>query len=296
MPHLLQLLRQIILGKDEVLHLSLCCLLAGGHLLLEDPPGMGKTTLAEALAKVVGLRFRRIQFTSDLMPADVTGLSVYRQDLQRFEFRPGPLFTQVLLADELNRSSPRTQSALLEAMEEGQISQEGRTYRLAKPFWVIATQNPHTQAGTYVLPESQMDRFLMRLHLGYPDVRSERALLQGQDRRQQVRAITAQTNAEELLNWQEEVTRVHLSDPLLDYLMRLVLASRTHPDIVQGLSPRGALALKSAAQASAWMAGRDFVTPDDLQRVFPAVVNHRLLSRQTGQAAALLLTTVPVLP
>ncbi len=290
-------LNRIILGKPKVLELSLCCMLARGHLLLEDLPGMGKTTLAEALARVAGLGFRRLQFTSDLMPADILGMSVFKAEHQRFEFMPGPVFTEVLLADEINRSSPKTQSALLEAMEEGQVTQEGQTYALPNPFFVIATQNPQSQAGTHPLPESQLDRFLMRLELGYPDARAERELLTGQDRRQMLKAMTALTDARHLLAWQEQVRRIRVSDPLLDYLLQLAQVSRQHPEISDGLSPRGLMALKTAAQAMAMVRGRAFVQPEDIQAVLPAVVDHRLpVPKGSKKASAWLVAAVPVLP
>ncbi len=285
-------LNKVILGKEEVVELALCCLLAGGHLLLEDPPGMGKTTLAHALAMVAGLSFRRLQCTSDLLPADVTGYSRFRQDTQEFEFLPGPIFTQVLLADELNRASPKTQSALLEAMEEGQVTLDGVSYPLPEPFWVIATQNPQTQTGTYALPESQLDRFMMRLQLGYPDPRAERQLLLGSSQRRLVLAEPL-CSLEDLKAWRQEVLHIHTSDALMDYLLALLWASRTLPEFRQGLSPRAGQALRAAAQAKAWLGGRDHVLPDDIQQVLAAVVNHRLPAVES--AARLLSSTVPVL-
>ncbi len=286
-------LNKVILGKEQVVDLALCCLLAGGHVLLEDPPGMGKTTLAHALAMAAGLSFRRLQCTSDLLPADVTGYSRFRQDTQKFEFLPGPVFTQVLLADELNRASPKTQSALLEAMEEGQVSLDGISYRLPEPFWVIATQNPQTQTGTYALPESQLDRFMMRLQLGYPDPRAERALLLGSAQRRMV-LDEPLCSLQDLEVWRKEVMQVHTSDALMDYLLALLRASRTLPEFRHGLSPRAGQALRASAQAKAWLSGRDHVLPDDVQQILASVVNHRLPAVES--AARLLSSIVPVLP
>lgn len=269
-------LGNVILGKPEQLKLALACLLARGHLLIEDLPGMGKTTLAEALARVLGLSYQRIQFTSDMLPADIIGVSIFNPQSQHFEFRQGPVFTQLLLADEINRTTPKTQSALLEAMEEHQVTADGTTRKLPEPFFVIATQNPSTQMGTFPLPESQLDRFLMRIQLGYPDLRAERVLLMGGDRRALLAAIKPMASVKELAAWQQAVTRVHVSDAVLDYVLRLVTHTRTAQGFQHGLSPRGALALLRAAQAWAFIAGREHLLPEDVQVVLPAVAEHRL--------------------
>jgi MoxR-like ATPase len=266
----------VLLGKDRQVRLALCCLVTGGHLLLEDLPGMGKTTLSHALAKVLGLQYRRVQFTSDLLPGDILGASVFERDANRFQFLPGPIFTQVLLADEINRSTPKTQSALLEAMAEGQVTIEGQTRALPQPFFVIATQNPVTQAGTYPLPESQLDRFLMRVSLGYPDPAAERRLLQGEDARRSLPKLQQCMTAEQLQKIQAAVDQVHSSDQLLDYVQRLIAYTRTEPGFAFGLSPRGALALLRSAKAWALLSGRGHVVPEDVQAVLPAVVEHRL--------------------
>lgn len=272
----IQQVNSVVLGKPREVKLSVACLLARGHLLIEDLPGMGKTTLANALAKSVGLSFQRVQFTSDLMPSDVLGVSIYRQDIQQFEFKPGPLFTHILLADEINRTTPKTQSALLEAMEERQVSVEGETRQLPSPFFVIATQNPFNQMGTFPLPESQMDRFLMCLSLGYPDPAVERRLLKGEDQRSLLTGLPAATHREQLEQLQAHVAEVKLSDAVIDYVQKLVHATRHHPRIECGLSPRGAIALARAAQAWAMVENRDYVIPDDVQAVFVAVTAHRL--------------------
>lgn len=269
-------LGNVILGKPEQLKLSLSCLLARGHLLIEDLPGMGKTTLAEALARVLGLAYQRIQFTSDMLPADIIGVSIFNPQAQAFEFRQGPVFTQVLLADEINRTTPKTQSALLEAMEEHQVTADGVTRTLPEPFFVIATQNPSSQMGTFPLPESQLDRFLMRIQLGYPDARAERELLVGGDRRNWLTSLKAMASREDLAAWQQAVTKVHVSDAVLDYLQRLITHTRTAPGFQHGLSPRGSLALLRAAQAWAFVSGRDHLLPEDVQAVLPSVAEHRL--------------------
>ncbi|WP_407640780.1 AAA family ATPase [Aquirhabdus parva] len=268
-------LGHIILDKPEQIRLSLTCLLAGGHLLLQDLPGMGKTTLAESLARGLGLNYRRVQFTSDMLPTDILGFSMFNPEKQAFEFRPGPIFTQVLLADEINRTSPKTQSALLEAMEERQVSQDGQTRLLPEPFFVIATQNPMQQAGTYPLPESQLDRFLMCLSLGYPSEQAERDLLLGVDRRKLLAQMQPLLEQVTLINWQQAVLQVHVATPVLDYLQRLVLKTRESRQHA-GLSTRGVLALKRAAQAYAFVAGRSYTVPEDIQAVFVAVADHRL--------------------
>ncbi len=269
-------LGNIILGKPEQLKLALACLLARGHLLIEDLPGMGKTTLAEALARVLGLQYQRIQFTSDMLPADIVGVSVFNPQAQTFDFRQGPVFTQVLLADEINRTTPKTQSALLEAMEEHQVTADGVTRKLPQPFFVIATQNPSTQMGTFPLPESQLDRFLMRIQLGYPDPKAERELLMGGDRRVFLASLKPLASVQQLQAWQQAIAKVHVSDAVIDYVQRLVTHTRTAQGFQHGLSPRGALALLRAAQAWAFVAGRDHLLPDDVQAVLPAVAEHRL--------------------
>ena len=266
----------IILGKHHQLRLALACLLARGHLLIEDLPGLGKTTLAHALATTLGLRYQRIQFTSDLLPADILGVSIYNRESGGLQFHAGPVFSHVVLADEINRATPKTQSALLEAMEEQQVTVEGETRRLPQPFFVIATQNPLYQIGTFPLPESQLDRFLMRIELGYPDAQSERVLLRGKDRRELLEGLVPALSTEQLLEVQLLVDNVHASDALLDYLQSLLDYSRRAPHYHTGLSPRAGLALLRSARAWAFLEGRDMVLPEDLQAVLPAVVGHRL--------------------
>jgi MoxR-like ATPase len=277
-PQILAQLDATLLGKSLQTRLALACLLARGHLLIEDLPGVGKTTLAHALAHTLGLEFKRIQFTSDLLPADVLGYSVYDRDSGGFRFHPGPIFSQLILADEINRATPKAQSALLEAMEEGQVTLEGATRALPAPFFVIATQNPFTQAGVYPLPESQLDRFLMRLTLGYPDRTAERALLAGQNR--PPAALAALLEPAALVARQREVEAVRLADPLLDYIQALVEHSRAPGRFLHGLSPRAGLGIARAARAWAWLEGRDYVVPEDVQRIFPAVAGHRLLDAE----------------
>ncbi|MEQ1776700.1 MAG: MoxR family ATPase [Burkholderiales bacterium] len=282
-----QQVSSIILGKQQQIRLALACLIARGHLLIEDVPGVGKTTLAHALAASLGLNFHRIQFTSDLLPADVLGVAVYNSDQTRFEFHPGPIFSQVVLADEINRATPKAQSALLEAMEEHQVTVEGETRRLPDPFFVIATQNPSHQIGTFPLPESQLDRFLMRIELGYPDADAERALLRGENRRDLLERIQPCMAPAELLALQREGQLVHVSDALLDYVQALVGHTRRSADYVAGLSPRAALALTQAARAWALLDARKHVVPEDVQAVLPGVVGHRLnLTGATREAAA----------
>jgi MoxR-like ATPase len=266
----------IIVGKRTQIEDCVACMLAGGHLLIEDVPGVGKTTLAHTLAVSLGLRFSRVQFTADLMPADLVGVSVYERSKEAFAFHPGPVFTQVLLADEINRAGPKTQSALLEAMEEHQVSVENETRALPRPFFVIATQNPSDQLGTYPLPESQLDRFLMCITLGYPDRASERALLAGADRREAVEQLKALMTPAELVVAQGEVHKVHAGDALLDYLQALIAATRSGQWFVEGLSPRAGIALLRAARARALMAQRDYVAPDDIQAIAPQTIAHRL--------------------
>ena len=273
---LLSQLNQVIVGKPTQVQDSVACLLAGGHLLIEDVPGVGKTTLAHALARTFGLQFSRVQFTSDLMPSDLSGVSIFDRTTQGFVFHPGPLFAQVLLADEINRASPKTQSALLEAMEEKQVTVEGATRPLPKPFFVIATQNPHDQLGTYALPESQLDRFLMRISLGYPDRAAERTLLTGADTRSKVDALPSLLTAAELQALQTQVQQVHASDALLNYIQDIMAATRSGKWFIQGLSPRAGIALLRVAKAQALLSGRDYVAPDDVQAVLPQTIAHRL--------------------
>lgn len=270
-------LNTVIVGKFDQTQDCVACLLAGGHLLIEDVPGVGKTTLAHALARTFGLQFSRVQFTSDLMPSDLLGVSVFERNQEAFVFHPGPLFTQVLLADEINRASPKTQSALLEAMEEKQVSIDGQTRPLPSPFFVIATQNPMDQVGTYALPESQLDRFLMCLSLGYPSREAERQLLGGADRRELVEALPSLLSPAELLLLQNQVLAVHTSEPLLDYVQDLLAATRSGRWFVQGLSPRAGIAVVRAAKARALLSGRDYVAPDDVRAILPQTIAHRLV-------------------
>jgi MoxR-like ATPase len=274
---LLDQLNTVIVGKPSQVRDCVACLLAGGHLLIEDVPGVGKTTLAHALARAFGLQFSRVQFTADLMPSDLSGVSVYDRVKESFVFHPGPIFAQVLLADEINRASPKTQSALLEAMEERQVTVEGATRALPLPFFVIATQNPHDQLGTFALPESQLDRFLMRISLGYPDRAAERALFSGADRRDMVERLGHTLTSGELQALQQQVLQVHAADPLLDYVQDLVTASRSGKWFLQGLSPRAGIAIIRAAKAQALLAGRDYVAPDDVQAILPQTIAHRLI-------------------
>ena len=268
---------RIILGKEHAVRLALACILARGHLLIEDIPGVGKTTLAHVLARLLGLQFQRIQFTSDMLPADIIGVSIFDQRDASFRFHPGPVFAQLLLADEINRATPKAQSALLEAMEERQISAEGQTWRLPEPFFVIATQNPADQIGTFPLPESQLDRFLMRISLGYPDRAAERLLLSGADRRDQVSQLQPVLQGDELAQLQRAVLVVHTSDALLDYVQNLISATRSGRWFVQGLSPRAGIALVRAAKARALLEGRTYVAPDDVQAVLAPCIAHRLV-------------------
>ena len=277
----------IIVGKDLQIRQALTCLLAGGHLLVEDVPGVGKTTLAHALAISLGLRFNRIQFTSDLLPADVNGISIYDREQNGFVFHPGPIFTQVLLADEINRATPKTQSGLLEAMEERQVSADGVTRALPEPFFVIATQNPTHQVGTFPLPESQLDRFLMCLSLGYPDAAAERALLMGEDRRTLLKTLPAAMTADELAQAQQGLRQIHASAALVDYVQALAAASRQNGMFAEGLSPRAAIALLQAARAWAALEGRDHVLPEDVQAVLVPVCAHRLRPLKSAHGVAL---------
>jgi MoxR-like ATPase len=268
---------QVILGKERQIRLAMACILARGHLLIEDVPGVGKTTLSHALARLLGLHYQRIQFTSDLLPADIIGVSIFDRETSTFRFHSGPIFAQIILADEINRASPKAQSALLEAMEEHQVTAEGETRPLPEPFFVIATQNPSDQLGTYPLPESQLDRFLMCITLGYPDRASERELLAGQDRREAIHALRAVMTPQQLMDAQKVVHRVHASDALLDYLQALIAATRSGRWFVEGLSPRAGIAVLRAARARALLAQRDYVAPDDVQYVLPQTIAHRLV-------------------
>ena len=280
---------QIILGKSREIRLALTCLLAQGHLLIEDVPGVGKTTLAQTLARLLGLDYRRIQFTSDLLPADIVGVSIFDKDSGSFHFQRGPIFSQLLLADEINRASPKTQSALLEAMEEGQVTSDGETRTLPRPFFVIATQNPLDQIGTFALPESQLDRFLMRISLGYPSQQAETELLMGISRRDMLRELEPALAPDELLALQAEVAKVTTTSALVSYILALVQRTRSHAQIRLGLSPRSGLALKRAAQAWARLDGRRAVVPEDVQAVFPSVASHRLQLNGADPAAVTVL-------
>lgn len=287
----------VLLGKPEQLKLALACMLAGGHLLIEDLPGMGKTTLAHALARVFRLDYRRVQFTSDMLPADILGVSVFDPESQQFTLREGPVFCQLLLADEINRATPKTQGALLEAMEEQQVTLDGVSRPLPSPFFVVATQNPVTQAGTFVLPESQLDRFLMRISLGYPSPDVELSLLAGGDLREVVRELKAVIEPSGLVKLVAHVGKVRATRDLLDYVQRLLEATRADDRLVTGLSPRAGLGLLRAARAWALIHDRDYVLPEDVQAVWPSVAEHRLQPRDGGQVSAMtqaLLQTVPV--
>ncbi len=284
---LLESINKIILGKEQQIKLCVCCLLAKGHLLIEDIPGVGKTTLSHALAKLLGLNYQRIQFTSDILPADIIGASVYDVENTCFEFHPGPLFNQMILADEINRSTPKAQSALLEAMEEHQVTVEGTTYDLPQPFFVIATQNPSHQIGTFPLPESQLDRFLMRIKLGYPDKQAERELLVGSHRHNLIDALSVQLQPSQLAEIQQQVSKVHVSSALLDYLQDIIAYTRESSEYHCGLSPRAGIALLSAAKAWAFIDTRNSVLPDDIQAVLPAVAGHRLRSSNTDSDATI---------
>lgn len=280
----LAMLDGVILGKTRQLRLCIACLLAGGHLLIEDVPGVGKTTLAHGIARALGLSYQRIQFTSDLLPADIVGVSIYERDSGAFRFHPGPVFAQLVLADEVNRATPKAQSALLEAMEERQVTVDGVSHPLPEPFFVVATQNPEDQVGTFPLPESQLDRFLMRIRLGYPERSMERELLRGEDRRELLARLAPAAEPGALLRLRSEVSRVHASEALLDYVQALVAWSRERPGFGAGLSPRAALALLRSARAWALLDGRKSVIPEDVQAVAPAVAGHRL--RADGEPAA----------
>ena len=288
-------LNRVILGKDSQIRLCLACLLARGHLLIEDIPGVGKTTLAHAIAKTLGLSFQRVQFTSDLLPADVLGVSIFDRDTGKFRFQRGPIFAQLVLADEINRASPKAQSALLEAMEERQVTLDGQSMSLPEPFFVIATQNPQDQVGTFPLPESQLDRFLMRVHLGYPAAAAERELLSGIDRRDLVATLDTVVSPDNLRQLQQAVLAVHVSPALLDYVQALVAHTRRAPGLNAGLSPRAAIGLLRAARAWALIAKRNAVIPEHIQAVFASVVEHRVRQRSSDAGVVTrLLEAVPV--
>jgi len=291
---------QIILGKDKEIRMVFTCLLAKGHLLIEDIPGVGKTTLAHALARSLGLSYNRIQFTSDILPADIIGISIFDKETQEFRFHEGPLFGQMVLADELNRATPRTQSALLEAMEERQVSVDGVTYQLPVPFFVIATQNQRYHVGTFPLPESQLDRFLMRISLGYPDYQSERKLLLGESRLDMLKKLVPVISSAALLEMQNQVPKVHVSEAILDYVQSIIAGSRSGSHHYLGLSPRAGISLVRAAQAWACTEGRDIVLPEDIQAVSGFVLEHRLdpegskVKQKGTPASEQLIKTVPL--
>ena len=293
-------LNEVVLGKDREIRLAIACLLARGHLLIEDIPGVGKTTLAHGLARVLGLSYQRVQFTSDLLPADIIGVSVYDRGTGSFQFHRGPVFAQLVLADEVNRATPKAQSALLEAMEERQITVDGVSHPLPEPFFVVATQNPSFQVGTFPLPESQVDRFLMRIELGYPASAQERALLKGRDRRDLLAILPAALDPDAIMSLQQQIPAVHASDALLDYVQALTRASRDGSQFESGLSTRAAISLLRASQAWAFLEGHSGVLPEDLQAVLPAVVGHRLRPldavdrRGPAELARALLEAVPI--
>ncbi len=300
LEYLIRNCERVILGKSHVLRLAIACLLAKGHLLIEDLPGVGKTTLAHLLARLLGLQYSRIQFTSDLLPADIVGSNIYDREKQSFSYHPGPIFSQLVLADEINRATPKAQSALLEAMEERQVTVEGTTRPLPEPFFVIATQNPTYHIGTFQLPESQMDRFLMRIHMGYPDAADEKAILKGRDRRELLETLTSVLEPAQLKKLQSQAQDIHVADSILDYSYNLIAFSRTCGRFLHGLSPRAGLGLLAASRAWAMLAGRDYVIPEDIQVTAPACLGHRLLSGEdnapTGHSAVTeyLLHSVPV--
>jgi len=291
---------EVVVGKRHIIRLALACLVARGHLLIEDLPGVGKTMLTQVLAKLLGLRFNRIQFTSDLLPADILGVAVYERGNGQFKFHPGPIFAQVVLADEINRATPKAQSALLEAMEERQVTVEGETRELPAPFFIIATQNPAHQIGTFPLPESQLDRFLMRLEMGYPDAAAERALLQGADRRDLLAELEPCLEPAQLVAMQHAVPRIHVAEALLDYVQALLAQTRRNPEYRNGLSPRAGLAMLRGAQAWTLLDGREHVVPEDVQAVLPAIIGHRLRpagelhSWPSAEVARALVEAVPI--
>ncbi|MBF0100462.1 MAG: MoxR family ATPase [Desulfobacterales bacterium] len=278
--HILKTINGIVLGKEDQIRLALTCIFAKGHLLIEDVPGIGKTTLAKTLAKCLGLQFKRVQFTSDMLPGDILGTSIFDSQTSTFVFHPGPIFTQVLLADEINRATPKTQSALLEAMEEHQVTTEGNTRILSSPFFVIATQNPLEHAGTFPLPESQLDRFLMCIELGYPKREAENQLLKGENPQDLLEQLNASMTAEDVLVFQERVARIHCSDSLVEYIQDIMEFTRRSSHFYMGLSPRAGLALLRASRSCAYLNNRDYVLPEDVQKVMPWVLGHRLKSRK----------------
>lgn len=298
--NVIQQISHVILGKNKQIKLALTCVIAKGHCLIEDQPGVGKTTLAHTMAQVMGLDFHRIQFTSDLLPADVLGVSVFNREQSQFEFHPGPIFSQFILADEINRATPKTQSALLEAMEEHQVTVEGETRELPSPFFVIATQNPLHQIGTYPLPESQLDRFLMRIGLGYPDKEAERQLLEGDDRRTIIQNLSPVCDSEQLFKLQKQAAALHVSPAILDYIQSILSYTRQTSAFEFGLSPRGGLALINAAKAYAFIEGEKYVLPEHVQAILPAVANHRLPVhldsglKQTASAAELIMESTNI--
>jgi MoxR-like ATPase len=298
LDNLVTQISQVILGKELQIRLALTCLIARGHVLIEDVPGVGKTTLAHVLARVLGLSFQRIQFTSDLLPADIIGVSIYDKEVGQFKFHLGPVFAQMILADEVNRATPKTQSALLEAMEEHQVTVEGETRPLPNPFFVLATQNPLHQIGTFPLPESQLDRFMMRLELGYPNHKTERALLKGRDRREMIANLEPALTVNDIVDMQKAVPKIIVSEALIDYLQAILEFSRQSPRYRVGLSPRAGLAIRHCAQAWALMQGRDYVVPDDVQIILPGVIGHRLatmVEQQNTQAlVSQLIADVPI--
>ncbi len=301
LKHAVEAVNQVLLGKPQAVQLAVACILARGHLLIEDLPGLGKTTLSQALARVMGLSYQRIQFTSDLLPGDILGTSVFDRDSGSFVFHPGPIFAELILADEINRATPKSQSALLEAMEEGQVTIDGATRPLPQPFFVIATQNPASQGGTFNLPESQLDRFLMRLTLGYPAPAAEKMLLQGETGRVRLDSLEPVMTRQQLLTLQAMVPRITATEAVIDYILRLVTRSRESHLCAWGLSPRASLGLLAAARAWAMLEGRAYVIPEDVQAVFPAVVNHRLRASDDpaghggGALAQRLLAEVPAI-
>lgn len=294
-----QQVNRILLGKNEKVRLAFCCLLARGHLLIEDVPGVGKTTLANALARVIGSDYQRIQFTSDMLPADILGVSIYKRDKEAFEFHPGPIFSQVILADEVNRATPKTQSALLEGMGEGQVTIENHTHILPRPFFVLATQNPLDLVGTFPLPDSQLDRFLLSITLGYPDSAAERELLTTADRASMLKHLEPSLKPEDVMNLQRDCEEVHVSEDLLDYIQALLAETRNDQWFESGLSPRAGLALLRASRASAFLDLRSFVTPEDVKRVFPGLARHRLnatsgFSQAPDEQIAEMLAQLPI--
>ncbi len=295
---LLKTANTIISGKEQQIKLAISCLLAKGHLLIEDFPGMGKTTLAHLMARLFGLEFSRIQFTSDMLPADIIGISIFDKNNTCFKFLRGPVFSQLILADEINRATAKTQSALLEAMEEQQTTVDGETHKLPQPFFVIATQNPQTQAGTFPLPESQLDRFLMRIALGYPDRQTERGILAGVDRREMLTHVKPVYSTEQLIKMQQEVLQIHISEPLLNYVQDILQFSRHSQHFLTGLSPRAGIALLHAAKAWAYIHNREMVIPDDIKMILPSIVLHRLISRDdqlnSEQQMMQLFNTIPI--